>query len=315
MKNLKTLDEVRLENVWLTIGAFDGVHLGHQQIIRSLVTEAHQTGAVAVVLTFFPHPAVYLQKIRGPFYLSSPDKRAEILYGLGVDTVITELFNENIANLSAQQYLDMLQKSLQIRQLWVGYDFAMGRGRETNVTNLRKMAENMGFVFRSLPAIEIDGEIVSSSQIRSMLLMGFVEDVIRKLGRPYQLDGVIVSGDRRGRHLGFPTANLQVMSQALIPENGVYACWATVRNQRYAAAVNIGVRPTFAGMETIPMIEVHLLDVFGKQDFYNERLSIDFITRLRSEQSFPNAQALSDQIDQDVRKTRAVLMTPEKVSI
>jgi riboflavin kinase/FMN adenylyltransferase len=148
-----------------------------------------------------------------------------------------------------------------------------------------------------------------------MLLMGFVEDVIRKLGRPYQLDGVIVSGDRRGRHLGFPTANLQVMSQALIPENGVYACWATVRNQRYAAAVNIGVRPTFAGMETIPMIEVHLLDVFGKQDFYNERLSIDFITRLRSEQSFPNAQALSDQIDQDVRKTRAVLMTPEKVSI
>jgi len=315
VKNLKTLDEVRLENVWLTIGAFDGVHLGHQQIIRSLVTEAHQTGAVAVVLTFFPHPAVYLQKIRGPFYLSSPDKRAEILYGLGVDTVITELFNENIANLSAQQYLDMLQKSLQIRQLWVGYDFAMGRARETDVTNLRKMAENMGFVFRSLPAIEIDGEIVSSSQIRSMLLMGFVEDVIRKLGRPYQLDGVIVSGDRRGRHLGFPTANLQVMSQALIPENGVYACWATVRNQRYAAAVNIGVRPTFAGMETIPMIEVHLLDVFGKQDFYNERLSIDFITRLRSEQSFPNAQALSDQIDQDVRKTRAVLMTPEKVSI
>ncbi len=303
-----SLEKLSMQGVWLAIGIFDGVHIGHQKIIRQLTHEARQAGVQAVVLTFHPHPLVVLANYHDPLYLTTPEKRAELLARLGVDTVITLPFDAQFANQSARQFLGELRLHLGMRQLWAGYNFAMGKNREANASVLEQLGQEFGYTFRVIPAVRVDGQIVSSSQIRELLLQGDVEQAARKLGRPYQIQGSVIKGDGRGRSIGIPTANVQTMAQMVIPARGVYTCWAEARQKRWAAAVNIGVHPTFNHSSDVETrIEAHLLDFPVGEDLYGETVSLEFVTCLRGEIRFNNAQELVTQVYKDVQMARKTL--------
>jgi riboflavin kinase/FMN adenylyltransferase len=306
MQHFESLEQVSVENAWLTIGSFDGVHRGHQEIIRNLVTGARAASVPAIVLTFYPHPVFVLRGHNGPFYLTSPQERATLLGELGVDVVITCPFNQQVAATSARDFMGKLQRHLGLRQLWVGQDFTLGRNREGTLPVLRQLGVEFGYEVQVLPPVEIDGFGISSSQIRIFLGKGEVDSAARMLGRPYRLVGQVVHGDGRGRTIGIPTANLAIWLERLVPKAGVYACQAHLAQRNYAAAVNIGVRPTFDGNALAPQVEAHLLDFEG--DLYGQEIQLDFITRLRDEQRFPNIETLVSQIQHDIARTRSLLL-------
>ncbi len=297
-----SLESVYLHNAWLTIGSFDGVHRGHQAIVRKLVSEAHSAGAHAVVLTFYPHPAVVLGKRQDSFYLTSPEERAILLGQLGVDIVVTHPFNPEVAALSAQGFMTYLKKHLGLSRLFVGYDFALGRGREGNVPRLQELGSQLDYSVELLSPFEVDGQVVSSSLIRNVLSEGDAERAARLLGRPYRIPGQVIPGDGRGRTIGIPTANLDVWPQRALPKAGVYVCRAWVNGQSWGAVSNVGVRPTFESQPVQPRVEAHILDF--DQDLYGQTIQLDFLSRVRDEQRFPNVQALIDQIHQDVKTAR-----------
>lgn len=307
MQHYWSLEAVSLDNVWLAIGAFDGVHCGHQEILRQLTADAHQAGATVVVLTFHPHPVVVLRGYQEPLYLTTPERRAELLGEYGADVVITLPFTREVAALTTHQFLNQLQAHLKIHQLWVGYDFAMGRNREGNGAVLRQLEHTFGYTFREIPAVLVDGEIVSSSQIRSLLTAGEVGQAARKLGHLFQVEGKVIPGDGRGRTIGILTANLQTAPQIFLPRRGVYACWAELEGKRWPAATNVGIRPTFDNVPSsaASTLETHLLDFQG--DLYGQKITLEFITRLRGEQRFANASVLVNQIRQDIINVREAL--------
>lgn len=305
MQHFTALDDLYLDHAWATIGSFDGVHRGHQAVIRRLVDGAHQDGVPAVVITFFPHPSVVLRGSNGPFFLTTPEERAALLDALGVDVVVTLRFDRQMATLTAEEFMRWLSAHLGLQRLFVGYDFALGRGREGNTTRLRELGEQLGYTLELTEPYEIGGEPVSSSRIRALLSRGNVSEVTDLLGRPYALSGDIVRGDGRGHGLGIPTANLSVWQERIVPAVGVYATWAMIDGERHAAVTNIGVRPTFENEPVFARIETHLLDF--DRDLYGQKLQLEFIEYLRREQRFPSIQALLDQIHQDIARTREVL--------
>ncbi len=305
MIHYRSLDGVYLQGVWLTIGSFDGVHIGHQKVVQEIVAGAHQAGDLAVVLTFFPHPAAVLKKRQDPFYLTTPEERAELLGALGADVVITHPFNLEIAAMSARQFMTYLQAHLGIRHLYVGFNFALGRNREGDVPTLKRLGEELGYSVRVLPAVTVDGEIISSSQIRAYLAEGNVERAARLLGRPFHINGIVVRGDGRGKSLGFPTANLSVWAERAIPRAGVYVCKAQVNGKVWGAVTNVGVRPTFEDKPVPPRVETHLLDF--NDEIYGEEVYLEFLAHLRDEVRFPNPQALATQIQADVARARQLL--------
>lgn len=309
MLHYRSLETVSLQRVWLTIGSFDGVHRGHQEIIRGLSAGARLGGAPAVALTFFPHPARVLRGQNGPFYLTTPERRAELLGEAGADIVVTLPFDDVIAATSAYDFLSYLRRRLDFRQLWVGRDFALGRGREGNVERLAQLGEELDYHLHIVPSVEENGQAISSSRIRTLLQSGDVAQAAVLLGRPYAFSGEVIHGDERGRSIGIPTANLAVWAEQILPANGVYACRARVGAAGHgaisrAAAVNIGVRPTFDGSATLPHVEAHLLDFSG--DLYSQSLTLEFIARLRGEQRFPGVEALVAQINLDIQRTREI---------
>ena len=300
-----SLDSVHLHNTWLTIGSFDGVHRGHQEIIHKLTAGAHAVGATAVVLTFHPHPAVVLGKRKDAFYLTTPEQRAELLGELGVDYVIVQPFNLAVAGTSAADFMAKINTNLEIKELWVGHDFAMGKNREGNVDKLREIGLALGYNLEFLEPFVMEGEIVSSSRIREILKRGEVRDAARLLGRPYTLTGQVVPGDGRGRLIGVPTANLAVWSELQLPEAGVYVCRAQVGGQWFGALTNVGIRPTFDPPDAAPRVEAHLLDFHA--DLYGQTLRLEFLEWLRPEEKFSNVQDLVDQMQQDIQLGRNLL--------
>ena len=305
MQHFWSLNDVQLENTWLTIGSFDGVHCGHQRVARELVTGAHQNDAPAVVLTFYPHPATVLRGYDYPFYLTSPEERATLLGELGVDIVITLPFDEKVVETSARDFMVKLHEHLNIYHVRVGYDFALGKDRLGTPEFLRELGEELGYSLKRTEPLILDDDVVSSSRIRFMLGAGQVDQAARLLGRNYCLEGKIIVGDRRGASLGFPTANMSIWSEQAIPAAGVYVCKAEVRGQTWQAVTNIGVRPTFEFQPVPPRVEAHLLDF--DDDIYGEKLSIEFLKRLRGEQRFPDIDALVTQIQTDVQQARQML--------
>ncbi len=305
MHHFTSLDNVALKNTWLTIGSFDGIHLGHQAIIRNLTAGAHAAGAQAVVFTFYPHPSVVLGKRRNANALTTPEERAVILAEMDVDVLVTYPFNLEVAQRSARDFLVELQDRLDFQQLWVGQDFAMGHNREGNVPRLRELGKELGFRLHVIPPVEIDGERVSSSRIRALLSVGDVAAAARLLGRPYSLAGIVERGDGRGSQIGIPTANLAVPSERLIPAIGGYACRARLRTGVCDAVANIGVRPTFKDSSGQLTVEAHLLDFKG--DLYGQRMELDFIAWLRGEHRYPSAEALIAQINKDIVRARELL--------
>lgn len=302
MQHIRSLDGVHVQNTWLTIGSFDGVHLGHQAILRKLVAGAHAEGARAVVLTFNPHPAVVLGKRRQPRLLTSVDQRAALMEALGVDILVTHPFNLQVAALSARQFLAHLQEHLGVRELWVGHDFAMGRDRSGDVTALQRLGAEMGFRVHAIPPVALEGQVVSSSRIRAALAEGDVAAAARLLGRAFSLDGQVIRGEGRGRTLGIPTANLDVPEDRAIPGTGVYVCQALFKQQVLGAVANIGFRPTFGGPDPGPVVEAHLLDF--EEDLYDQTLILSFLERLRGEKRFEGPQALVAQIRKDIALAR-----------
>jgi len=305
MLRYQSLEGVSLANTWLTIGSFDGVHRGHQEIIRQLVTGARDATATSVAITFHPHPAVVLGKRSNPLFLTTPEERASLLGELGVDVVVTYPFDTATSQLSARDFMTRLHYHLGLRRLLVGQDFALGRGREGNIGRLRELGQEFGYSVEVISPVLNGDVVISSSQIRSILLEGDVEHAARLLGRSYSVSGQVVHGDDRGKSLGIPTANLSVWTERTIPKAGVYVCRALVDGEYWGAVTNIGIRPTFENLPVIPRIEAHLLDFDA--DIYERHISLEFVSRLRDEQRFSDIQSLIKQIHTDIQRAREIL--------
>ena len=305
MQHYRSLEPLHLENTWLTIGSFDGVHRGHQQIIRKLTAGAHAQDASAVVLTFYPHPAEVVKGRQFPFYLTSPEEKARLLGDLGVDVVITHPFNRQVMQTPARTFMERLHRHLGMRHLIVGHDFALGRGRGGDYNALRRLGAELGYTIEQIPPFEVDGQTVSSTRIRFLLGAGEVEAAAALLGRPFDVSGTVVYGEQRGRTLGFPTANLEVWPMRVIPATGVYVCRTTVNGTPFGAVTNIGVRPTFEADPVPPRVEAHLLDFEG--DLYGQSLTLEFLACLRGERRFDSVDALVAQIHRDVAAARKIL--------
>jgi riboflavin kinase/FMN adenylyltransferase len=305
MTHITNLEDFYIDNSWITIGSFDGVHRGHQSLVRSMVGAAHRERTAAGVVTFFPHPAVVLRKMSNPFYLTSPDERAALLNDLGVDFVITIHFDEVMAARTARDFVQWIKSHLGFTRLWAGSDFALGRGRQGNLTYLEELGADLDFEVDEIPTVSSDGLTISSSQIRSLISRGALHQAAAQLGRWYSLNGQVITGDGRGRTLGIPTANLDIWHQRLIPASGVYATRAWVDEKPYLSVTNIGFRPTFENENTVSRVESHLLDF--DQDLYNKNVRLDFIELLRPEHRFKSKQHLLFQIQEDISQAREVL--------
>lgn len=284
----------------LSIGVFDGVHLGHKFLISRLKELAHKKGLGSAIITFRQHPQEILSPRSRLPLLTSVDRRIELLKGEGVDMVIPLSFTPELARLGARQFLELLKKHLRMKGIVVGPDFALGRNREGDIKTLHKLGREMGFEVTVVPPRKINGQVVSSTAIREALSRGDMERVERLAGRPFRLWGRVVSGVGRGRRLGFPTANLEVGPEYALPNDGVYISQAHISNQSYPSLTNIGRRPTFGDDQRL--VEVYLLDYQG--DLYGQELEVDILKRLRDEKKFENAEELQRQIAKDIEKGR-----------
>jgi riboflavin kinase/FMN adenylyltransferase len=304
MKHIQRIEDVHLTTrSMLTIGVFDGVHRGHQHLVRQLVAQAHDVGQQAVVLTFYPHPDVVLRGLNGRYYLMTPDQRAERLGELGVDVVITNPFNDQVRQMRAAAFVQQIVTHLQVSQVWVGTDFALGYQREGNVTFLREQGLRQDFTVHEIELMQNGHAKISSSAIREAILQGEVEQAREWLGRGYALRGEVVHGEGRGHKIGYPTANINVWAEQVIPANGIYAGWASLNGERFMAATNVGVRPTFDGANIT--VEPYLLDF--DRDIYGQTLEVTFEKRLRPEARFSSLPDLIAQIGLDVDEARTYL--------
>jgi riboflavin kinase / FMN adenylyltransferase len=275
----------------IAVGEFDGVHLGHRAVIAGSDT----------VLTFEPHPLAVIRPEAAPKLLTTLERKAELVAGLGVEELVVIPFDHAFSQRSAEQFVErILIEQLQATRVSVGENFRFGKGARGDTVLLRSRGE---FETRVVALVEVEGEVVSSSHIRGLVLAGEVDHAAVFLGAPFQMRGEVVAGDRRGRELGFPTANL-VPDQALIqPGHGIYAARAAVDGETYDAAVNVGVRPTFK-TDLVVLVEAYLLDFEG--DLYGKALAIDFLARLRGERRFASVGALIEQMHRDIEDARAV---------
>jgi riboflavin kinase / FMN adenylyltransferase len=305
MDHFWSLEDVHLKDTWLTIGTFDGVHRGHQEIVHDLAARAHAGGEQAVVLTFYPHPAVVLGKRLDPFYLTNPEERADLLGEHGADVVVTLPFTRQLSLTPARDFITLLHGHLGMHHLLVGGDFALGRDREGDARMLAKIGQDFGYEVEAFPPVEIGGRPVSSSRIRAALAEGDMDEVALLLGRQYHVTGQVVPGDGRGQTIGIPTANLNLWPERAIPRSGVYVSQAMVGGKTWGAVTNVGVRPTFNAPVDRPRVETHLLDF--SDDIYGQEVRLSFLARLRDEQRFPGVEALVEQIGKDISRAREML--------
>jgi riboflavin kinase/FMN adenylyltransferase len=288
----------------ISIGTFDGVHLGHRHLLGTLTEIARQEGLTPVALSFKNSPRSVLNPAAQLSYITDLGTRLSLLHQLGIGLVVPVEFTRELSQLSATQFVGALRRELAMKGLVVGPDFALGHRRQGDVATLKEMGETAGFWVKTVDNFVQDGAPVKSSGIRELLSQGRVEQVRRMLDRPFSLAGEVESGDRRGRDLGFPTANLSPQPTMAVPGDGIYATWATVDGVRHQGATSIGVRPTFGGGGA-RRIETYLLEFSG--DLYGKRMTLEFAQRLRGELAFSSVDALVQQMKQDVEQSRAVL--------
>ncbi len=287
----------------LTIGVFDGVHLGHQYLISQLREHARQEHWLSGVVTFRQHPRAVLSSRPELPYLTSLAQKVNLIKNEGVDLVVTLSFTTELAPLSARQFVELLKKHLRMRGLILGADFVLGRNREGNVDNLRKLGQEMDFSVTVIPPLRINNAVVSSTAVREALAAGDMEKVVSLIGRPFSLEGQVIHGAGQGAKLGFPTANLAVDSAQALPADGIYATWAYVDDQTYQSMTNIGRRPTFG--DNGRTVETYILNYAG--NLYGRQLKIDIVERLRPEQRFDSVEELKKQITEDIVRGRAIL--------
>jgi len=291
----------------IAIGVFDGVHLGHRHLIEYLKRQALVKDHLAGVVTFANHPQQIISPKIPLSYLTSLEEKISLLHQLEIELVVPLTFNQELAQLPARQFIQLLQKHLKMKGVVVGPDFALGRGREGDVFALHSMGKEMGFTMDIVAPKEIEGEMASSTNIRRALADGDILKAAKLLGRPFSLKGRIVHGVERGTSLGFPTANLEANSDQALPSDGVYITRAYLNNSPYPSVTNIGKRPTFGQGERT--IEVFLLDFIG--GIYGEELEIELLERLRDEKCFSDPTELKDQIGRDVERARELFQKVE----
>ena len=287
----------------LTIGVFDGVHLGHQHLIEYLKRQALVRNYQSGVVTFAKHPLQLLSPQTSLHYLTSLEERIRLLKQLGVEFVVPLSFTAELAQLPARHFVALLQRHLKMRGLVVGPDFALGKGREGDVFFLHSLGKELGYTVDVVSPKIFDGESVRSTAIRQALSQGDIQKASKFLGRHFRLSGQVIHGVERGKHLGFPTANLAVNSDQALPADGVYVTRAYLGNNAYSSVTNIGSRPTFGQGERT--VEVYLLDFKGR--VYGEELKIELLERLRDEKLFSGTEELKAQIKKDVEQAREIL--------
>ncbi len=288
----------------VTLGNYDGVHLGHRALLSAARARADRDGLIVTAVTFDPHPSVVLAPDRAPPLLTTIERRSDLLRGLGADEVTVLRFDRELASTSPEGFVDsVLVSRLATRSVVVGPDFRFGRGRAGDTAMLRELGGARGFDVVAVEPFTLDGEVVSSTRVRAALREGDVHLAARMLGRVHNVEGRIVRGDGRGRSIGVPTANLDC-EPVLLPKDGVYAVAARVRGESepLRGVANLGVRPTFAAGRSV---EVHLFDL--DRDLYDARLRVGFVERLRGEQKFDGIESLKAQIARDAERAREIL--------
>lgn len=289
--------------IHLALGVFDGVHLGHQALVRRLVGGAQAAGATALAGTFDPLPGRVLAQDPPQSTLADAPERAELLLQAGADGVVIFTFDKAFSEQSAETFIRRVTEAGDVQRIVVGPDFQFGHGREGAVGTLGTLGAQLGFAVTAVDPIAIGGGVVSSTRIRAALRAGDLATAEALLGRPYSIRGTVVHGEERGRTLGFPTINVAPPQEKLLPLDGVYATWVTVDGRRYRGATSLGVRPTFGGGPR--KLEAFLLDFSG--DIYGHEATVTFVARLRDEEKYDSAEALSRQIALDVERTRLAL--------
>jgi riboflavin kinase/FMN adenylyltransferase len=292
----------------VTIGNFDGVHMGHQKLIRTVVEKAQDQGLASVVVTFDPHPLRVLRGHKTPPFITLTRQKLELISALGPDAAVVLPFDKAMAALTPEQFVDKyLVQGLSMRDLVIGYDYALGKGRSGNFAALQELGRLYGYNVQRLDPVLVEGAVVSSTRIRHMVEAGDVWDVRPLLGRFYQVSGQVIRGhDRGGRLLGFPTANLKLVDE-LFPKPGVYAIWARTAAGLSKGVANIGRNPTFDNDAL--SVEAHLLDFEG--DLYDSRLRVHFVQRIRDERKFAGFEELKARIHRDIELARRILAVPE----
>ena len=291
-------------SVSVTIGNFDGVHLGHQELLRRTVAHAIAAGASSVALTFTPHPIRFFSPQARFYEITSLEEKADLIARFGIDTLVVESFTGEVGRMWPAEFArEVLARRLRARHVIVGYDFTFGRNRTGSPAMLREIGAEAGFEVEIVPPLVRGGSIVSSTRIRELLLAGRVREAEELLCRPYRVSGAVITGAGRGKKLGYPTANIRY-AQELLPLPGVYVVEAEVGGSRYRAVANVGFNPTFG--ENSLGVEVHLLDF--RRDLYGQEVSVYFRDRIRDERKFKSAEELVRQIENDVQYARGVTL-------
>jgi riboflavin kinase/FMN adenylyltransferase len=287
----------------VTIGNYDGLHLGHQAIIKRVIELAREGKKESVVLTFEPHPVKFFRPELQIPLITPYRKKMILLTQFGVDVTINLPFTKDIARMSAEEFIrEIVQRRIAPRRIVVGFNFTFGKGRTGSPEELKKIGERLGFGVEIIPPFHLDGEVVSSTRIRELIARGDIKEANRMLGSDFFMFGKVIHGHARGKGLGFPTANLEI-SQDLYPNDGVYAANVIIDERRYAGVVNIGTNPTF-GDEQLA-VEVFLFDYQG--DLYGKELQVALVDKLRDEQTFPSVDLLVHQIEQDIQRAKEIL--------
>ena len=289
----------------ITIGTFDGVHIGHRKILERLINNAKLLDLQSTVLTFFPHPRMVLQQHADIKLLNTIEEKAKILEETGLDNLIIHPFTKEFSRLSATEFVkDILVDTLGTKKIIIGYDHRFGRNRNANITDLIEFGKTMAFDVEEIPAQEIEDVSVSSTKIRQALLDGDIETANTYLGYPYMLTGTVSKGKGLGRQLNFPTANLHIPEEyKLIPKKGVYVVKSTIDNRTVYGMMNIGYNPTVSGTEK--SIEIHFFDF--ENDLYNKKLQIDILERIRDEHKFDTLEELKAQLQKDKKTSLAII--------
>jgi riboflavin kinase / FMN adenylyltransferase len=303
MKVLNSLGHPPDADVALTIGSFDGVHRGHQHLVSQLLARARATGRLGAALTFDPHPRTVLRPDWKTRYLTTLDQKRDLLAELGLDLLVILKFTRDLAALSAESFARLLYDRLNMRELLIGPDFRMGRDRQGTNERLAIAAGQIGFGLQVVEPLLHEGQPISSTRIRTLLGEGRVADAAQLLGRPVTLSGEVVQGARRGRRLGFPTANIPLDPVLATPADGVYAVWARFGDQCCAAVANVGTSPSFGS--STRLLEVYVLDYAG--ELYGMPMTVEFVHRLRPVLRYESVDALVAQIALDVGATRTTL--------
>lgn len=286
----------------LTLGVFDGLHLGHQLIIRTVVKRAREIGAVPTVITFDPHPRAVLHPESAPPLLQTLDQKVEGFSVLGIEQTIVIRFDEEFSQTRAEDFLrDVVRDRLHAKEVYLGRGFAFGHSREGNIDLLRRVSQELGFFADEVPEVQFRNRRVSSSKVRGLLSEGRVNLARRLLGRPYGVEGRVERGAERGAGLGFPTANLHPRNR-VIPRNGVYVTGTLIDGEWRRSVTNVGVRPTFTA-DTEPSVETFVLNWAG--DLYGDVVRVRFLHRLRDELKFGSIEELKAQIERDVKRAES----------